>query len=356
MDNTLIGRRGLMLAGAAALAMPAIKPSWAADRSIIVSTYGGFFEDSFREHIHPEFTKASGIKVVSQPQAEGAQFLIQLAQANKGGTAPMDLCMNSEEDNLRGRAQSVWKTFDTKKIANVGNVMPAFVAAGPGGVDGIGGLAWYETLVVNPDEVKPLPDSWTALWTPGKKIWGLSGGGTSALWEIAATLYFGGTGILDTHDGIDKVGVKIAELKAQTKLWWTDEGTMQTALQNDEVAGGTYYHDVAGTMAKAGTKVVSIFPKEGAFSGSGLWCQPTSSTKVDEALEFINFSCTPQAQELVARFVGSAPVIPRKMLNLTDAEFAAVSNEGKPIRANAASRLHNTDYFEQVYNRVITAV
>ena len=347
-------RRGLLVAGAAALSMPAIKPSWAAERSLTVSTYGGFFEDSFRDHIHPEFTKATGIKVVSQPQAEGTQFLIQLAQANKGGTAPMDLCMNSEEDTLRGRAQGVWKTFDTKRIPNIGNVMPAFIAAGPNGVDAIGGLAWYMTLVVNPDEVKPLPDSWTALWAPGKKIWGLSGGGASSLFEVAATIYFGGNAILDTHEGIDKVGAKLGELKAQTKLWWTDEGTMQTALQNDEVAGGTYYHDVAGTMAKAGTKVVSIFPKEGAFSGSGAWCQPTSSTKIDEALEFINFSCTPQAQELVARFVGSAPVIPRKMLNLTDAEFAAVSNESTPIRANAASRLKNSDYFEQVYTRVVT--
>lgn len=350
-----LDRRTLIAAGGAALAMPAIRPSWAAERSLTVSTYGGFFEDGFRERIHPEFTKATGIKVVSQPEAEGTQFLIQLAMANKSGAAPMDLCLSNEEDTLRGRAQGVWRPFDVRKIPNLGDILSPYVFSGPDGVDGIGGLAWFMTLVVNPEEVKPAPDSWTVLWAPGKKRWGLDGGGATPLFEIAAALYFGGIGVLDEREGIDKVGEKLAELKAQTKLWWSDEGTMQTALQNEEVAGGTYYHDVAGTMAKAGANVVSIFPKEGAFSGTGVWCQPSSSTKIDEAHEFISFIATPHAQELIARNVGSAPVIARKKLGLTDAEFAAVSDEATPIRVAAASRVKYADHYEQVFNRMVTS-
>ena len=208
-SKTSIGRRTALIGAAtAAIAAPFVRPARAADRTLTVSTYGGFFEDSFKGHIHPEFTKATGIAVVSQPQAEGAQFLIQLAQANKAGNAPMDLCMNSDEDVLRGRAQGIWKSFDTAKIKNIGNVLPGLVFNGPKGVDGVAGLAWYLTLVVNPDEVKPLPDSWTALWAPSKKIWGLSGGGTSNLFEVAAHVYFGGIGILDTHEGIDKVAAR----------------------------------------------------------------------------------------------------------------------------------------------------
>ena len=346
------GRRAVL---GAALAAPFVRPARAADRSITISTYGGFFEDSFREHIHPEFTKATGIKVVSQPQAEGTQFLIQLAQANKGGTAPMDLAFCGEEDVLRGRAQSLWRAYDTKRITHLSDVPEHYVFTGPAGTDGVGALAWYLSFVVNPDEAKPLPTSWTELWKPGKAVWGLEGGGSSSIFEIAAAVYFGGIEILDTHDGIDRVAAKIAELKAQTKLWWTDEGTMQTALQNDEVAGGTYYHDVAGTMAKAGTKVVSIFPKEGAIQGFSSWCQPTASTKIDEAIEYINFTCTPQAQGLIARWVGSAPVLPRSKLDLTDAEFASVSNDGTPIHIAAAARVKNSDYFEQAFTRTVTA-
>ncbi len=77
------------------------------------------------------------------------------------------------------------------------------------------------------------------MWDKHPNAWGIRSGSDSAILEIAAKTYFGGTDLLMSKEGIDKVIGKIAELKANTKLWWQDEGTMQTALINDEVAGGT---------------------------------------------------------------------------------------------------------------------
>ena len=356
MGAGLTRRQAIGAAGAAALlALPAIHRARAADRSLKVSSYGGFFEQSLSQHVYPAFEKGSGIKVDSMPQAEGTQFLIQLAQANKSGAAPMDLCLCGEEDVLRGRAQSVWRPHETAKIPNIAKVSAGYIGEGPQGVDGIGAMAWYMTLVANPDELKPLPDSWTAFWDSKAKNWGVNGGGASAMFEITAACYFGGIGVLDTKEGIDKVLAKIAEIKPRVKLWWDDEGTMQTAFQNDEVVGGTYYHDVAGTMAKSGTPIRSIFPKEGALQGYSSWCQPTSSKKTAEAQEFINFFCTPEAQQLVARFVGSAPVLPHKDLDLTEEEFSAVSSDSTPIRFNAPARVRFTDYMEAQFTKMVTA-
>ena len=348
-------RRQAVLAGAALLSMPAIHRARAADDTIKVSSYGGFFEQTLSKHVYPAFEKKTGIKVTSMPQAEGTQFLIQLAQANRSGAAPMDLCLCAETDVLRGRAQNVWRTFDKSKIPNLAKLPADYVATGPSGVDGVGAMAWYMTLIANPDELNPLPDSWTVFWTPRPSAWGVSGGGQSAMFEITAATYFGGIGILDTKKGIDKVLAKIAEIKPNVKLWWDDEGTMQTAFQNDEVVGGTYYHDVAGTMAKSGTPVKSIFPKEGALRGYSSWCQPSSSHKTEEAEAFADFFCTPEAQELVAKFVGSAPVLPRQDLNLTDAEFNAVSSEQTPIQFNAPARVKFASYMEQAFTRMVTA-
>jgi putative spermidine/putrescine transport system substrate-binding protein len=356
MRAGLTRRQAIGTAGAAALlALPAIRRAQAADRSLKVSSYGGFFEQTLSQHVYPAFEKSSGIKVESMPQAEGTQFLIQLAQANKSGAAPMDLCLCGEEDVLRGRAQSVWRPFETAKIPNMAKVPASYIGQGPAGVDGIGAMAWYMTLVANPDELKPLPDSWTAFWAAKPKNWGVNGGGQSSMFEITAACYFGGIGVLDTKEGIDKVLAKIAEIKPQVKLWWDDEGTMQTAFQNDEVVGGTYYHDVAGTMQKSGTPIRSIFPKEGALQGYSAWCQPSSSKKIAEAQAFIDFFCAPEAQELVARFVGSAPVLPRSMLNLTDEEFGAVSSESTPIRFNAPARVKFADYMEAQFTKMVTA-
>lgn len=362
LDATLLPatRRGMLrgvglAAGAALLPLPFIRPSYAA-RSLKVSAYGGFFEQSLSQHVYPEFTKASGITVESLPQSEGTQFLLQLAEANKGGTAPMDLCLCGQEDVLRGRAQGVWRGFSQAKLTNAGPIPDAYKHADRDTFDGVGAMAWYLSFVVNANEMKPLPDSWKVLWErqTTKPIWGLNGGGSSSLFEITASVYFGGIGVLDTHEGIDRVAAKMAELKPATKLWWDDEGTMQTALQNEEILGGTYFHDVAGTMVKAGTPVRSIFPKEGALQGFSSWCQPSASTRAAETLEFVQFSSTPQAQELIARFVGSAPVLPRAMLSLSDAEFAAVSSDKTPIPVAAQARVRDSAYFETAFTRMVT--
>ena len=130
---------------------------------------------------------------------------------------------------------------------------------------------------------------------------------------------------------------------------------MQTALTNDEVAGGTYMHDTAMIMARNGTPVRSIFPKEGAVENTNFWCQPSASTKVAEAQEFINFSCTPQAQELIARYVGSAPVLERSRLHLTDQEFAAVASSAPQIIAATQARYKFTEYMEQQFTRMVTS-
>jgi putative spermidine/putrescine transport system substrate-binding protein len=178
-------------------------------------------------------------------------------------------------------------------------------------------------------------------------------GSQSPIFEITAKLYFGGNEVLTHKEGIDAVIAKIAELKSNVKLWWQDEGTMQTALVNDEILGGTYMHDTAIVMARSGTPVRSIFPREGGVEGTNFWCQPSASPCIAEGESFIDFCCTPEAQELIARHVGSAPVLDRSRLNLTNAEFAAVSSAGPQILMATESRFRFTDYMERRFIEMV---
>ena len=122
---------------------------------------------------------------------------------------------------------------------------------------------------------------------------------------------------------------------------------MQTALVNDEIIGGTYMHDTAVVMARNGTPVRSIFPREGGVEGTNFWCQLSASPRTGEGEAFIDFCCTPEAQELIARYVGSAPVLDRSRLNLSDREFAAVSSSGSQILMATEARYRFTDYMER---------
>ncbi len=338
---------------AGAVSMPFIRPSYAKAK-LRVSNFGGFFEESFVKGVYPLFTKATGIEIQSMPQAGSAQFLIQMAQAKQAGKAPMDVCIGSQPDVLRGRAQGLWQSFDASKLPNLSNLPSQFVFDGPTGVDGVGAMAWFITLVANPEDVKPLPESWSALWNKGAARWGLMSGGSSVLFEITAATYFGGTSILDTQEGIDKVIAKIAELKPNVQLWWQDEGAMQTAYQNGEVLGGTYYHDVAQTM-KASTPIASIFPKEGAVLGFNTWCLPVGAEAVEEAHSFVNWSATPECQEAIARTVYAMPLIERSKLNLSDAEFAEVGSDQPPIIVAAQAKVQHADYMSAQFLKMMTA-
>jgi putative spermidine/putrescine transport system substrate-binding protein len=357
---TFTRRHVLRAAGAAAAtalaaSMSTHRASAAGSRSLRVSTFGGYFERMFAEHVYPAFTAATGIAVQSIEQPEGAQFLLQLAAANRAGKPPMDVGCILNVDVFRGRAMNLWRSFDRTKMPNVERLFPTLATVAGPAFDNVAAMSWFMTLVVNPDEIKPPPDSWSVLWSRHHNAWGIEPGSESVIFEIAASLYFGGNEILMTKPGIDRVIAKIAELKPNVKLWWQDEGTMQTALINDEVIGGLYFNDTAQTMIRSGTPVRSIFPKEGAVQSTNYWCQPSGSAKVEEAQAFINFCSTPEAQQLIARFVGSAPVMERRQLNLSDAEFLSVSSNTSPIYAATQARFQFTDYMEQQFTRMLTA-
>ena len=89
IGKTAVTRR-TVLAGAAVgtalLSMPSIVR--AQDKSLKVGVYGGYFQESFDQHIFPDFTAATGIEVQSISEPTGEAWLVQLSQAAKAKQAP----------------------------------------------------------------------------------------------------------------------------------------------------------------------------------------------------------------------------------------------------------------------------
>jgi putative spermidine/putrescine transport system substrate-binding protein len=353
-----ISRRSLLKAAAlvglaGAVNVPFIRPAFAA-RTLKVSTFGGYFEQGFKNFVYPAFQRATGIAVESVPQSESTAFLLQVQQAEKAGAVPMDICCMNQTDLIRGRELGLWQNYDVSKAPNLKLLPDRYLSKSKDGVDGVGAMGWYQTLVINKDEMKTLPDSWRYLWNPShKNAWGLNSGGESGLFEVVAGTWFGGNDILNTKEGIDKVLAKIAELKPNVKLWWEEEGTMQTALENDDVIGGQYFNDVAHTMAKNGTPVVSVFPKEGGLLDYGAWALLAPSKKQAEALEFVNYTASAEAQELMARKSGLVPLLERSKMNLTQAEFDTVSSDIPPLQIATAARVKFQSYMDQQFTKML---
>jgi len=351
-------RRTFLLTGAAGLTTLAAPSLLRAQGTPLkVGTYGGFFQDSFDQHVYPDFTAETGIAVESIGEPTGEAWLVQLEQAARANQAPADVSMMAQVARLRGERSQLWLPLDESKLTNLGNLPEHFVHRYEDGrLYGTGAVSWYISLVTNTEVYPEAPTSWQALWDPANadRIGLLALASNSFLLEITATTFFGGTDILDTEEGITQVLTKLAEVKPNVRLWYRDEGQFQQALESGEIPMGQYYHDVTGLAATNGQPVRSTFPAEGAVLDSGSWVVSKASQMQEQAQVFIDYMSRPEIQAKLSRNLGTAPTVARELTDLTDEEFAAVASDAAPILPRYELYIDRADWVNQKWSEMIT--
>jgi putative spermidine/putrescine transport system substrate-binding protein len=342
------------LAATATLGFPAIRTRAAG--SLKVGTYGGYFKDSFDQHIYPAFTEETGIEIESIAEPTGEAWLVQIETAARANMAPADVSMMAQVARIKGENAELWAPLDEAKLPNIQNLEPHFVHRYEDGrVNGIGAVSWYITLVTNTEVYPEPPTSWKALWDPANedRLGLLALASNSFLLEITAKTWFGGDAILDSEEGIQEVLDKLAEVRPNVRLWYRDEGQFQQALQAGEIPMGQYYHDVTGLAAADGQPVRSTFPEEGGVLDSGSWCVSKASAALEEAHVFIDYMCRPEIQAELSRKVGTAPTVRRDLLDLSDEEFAAVASAIPPIIPRYDLYVERDDWISQKWTEMI---
>ncbi len=181
--------------------------AFAQQRSVKIGVYGGYFQDSFDEFIFPLFSADTGIAVESISEPTGEAWLVQLETAARAGQAPADVSMIAQGPLLRGVNSGLWQAYDESAMPNLEYMRPQLLSYDQGGnLVGVGAVSWYITLVTNTDVFPEAPTSWAELWGDHPNQVGLLALPiNSFLLEITATTFFGGTGILDTEEGILQV-------------------------------------------------------------------------------------------------------------------------------------------------------
>jgi putative spermidine/putrescine transport system substrate-binding protein len=327
---TKFSRRTLLKTGAASLAASSVLGSpliAQSGRSLKIGSYGGYFENSFKEFIYPGFTEATGIVVESVTQPNSADWLVSMQQATSAGVVPTDLSLYSRDSMIKAsRIGGLLKPLDLTMMPAAGNLDPYFVFESAEGALGVGAMSWFSAMVINPNEVTA-PASWAEFWDSSiyEASLGLSRLFNSQLLDIIAATFFEGESTFATDEGILALIEKAAELKPNVALWWSAESQMEQSMKNGDVIGGQYFLDVANLMAADGFPIQAVFPKEGNPQDYGSWCLSSLSEKSDEAAEFINYSSDPATQALMSRMIGTAPLVDKAKTDLTDEEFAFVS-------------------------------
>ncbi|MFV0257495.1 MAG: PotD/PotF family extracellular solute-binding protein [Acidimicrobiales bacterium] len=301
-----------------------------AGSTIKVATYGGFFEENFRE-LYPRFTEETGIAVESIPEPDDSEWVVQLQQAAQSGTTLADVSILNNISLQRGIKGDIIHSYNIANVPNSQYLADGFVVTGTDDdVVGIGALSWYYTLVSNTEKVPESPTSWATLWDP---IWNnqlalMTGPYPSFLLDITAATWYPGEGMLDTQAGIEEVMRKLAELKPNVKLWWRDESTAQPDYNSGEVSIGQFFHDIASYAADEGEPLRSVFPTEGAVLDSGLWAISSTTAAPEASVAFIDWMCRPAIQEELALTLGTSPTVAKEHMDLTDEDYEAISGPG----------------------------
>jgi len=359
MGMTTINRRRLLQSGGAMAGLAAASsvigtPLIAQQRTLRIGSYGGYFENSFKEHVYPAFTAATGITVESVTQPNSSDWLITMEQATAAGSVPTDISLYARDAVIKAsRIGGLLKPLDMSLIANASNLDPYFVFEGDDGVLGVGAMSWFSAMVINPNEVEA-PASWADFWDSSKyeASLGLSKNFNAQFLDITAATFFDGEATFETEDGILALIAKVAEIKPNVALWWSAESQMEQAMKNGDVIGGQYYLDVSNLMAAEGFPIKAVFPKEGNPQDYGSWCLSALSDKDAEAAEFMNFSSDPATQALMSRKIGTAPLVARDKTDLTDDEFAFVS--GTPsIRPAYSAYLDKETFIKEAWDRML---
>lgn len=360
---TTMNRRSLLksatgLGGLAVASSVIGTPLIAKERSLKIGSYGGYFEDSFKEYVYPAFTEATGIAVESVTQPNSADWLVTMQQASASSTVPADLSLYGRDTLIKAsRIGGLLAPMDTKAMPAIQNMDDYFVYDDTTGVIGVGAMSWFVAMVVNPEHISTPPASWAEFWDSSvyESSLGISKQFNSNFLDVIAATFFDGEATFATNDGIVAIVEKAAELKPNVALWWSAESQMEQGMKNGDVIGGMYYLDVAQLMALDGFPIQATFPKEGNPQAYGSWCLSALSEKASEAAEFINFSSDPATQALMSRKIGTAPLVPQSKTDLTDEEFAMVS--GSPsINPAYEAYLDNETFIKETWEKMLAAV
>jgi putative spermidine/putrescine transport system substrate-binding protein len=65
--------------------------------------------------------------------------------------------------------------------------------------------------------------------------------------------------------------------------------------------------------------------------------------------------CTPAAQAMMTRRLGTAPLVDRRLTDLTDAEFAAASSDRPPIALAVRARTRSLDFMNRQFVAMLTS-
>lgn len=297
-----------------------------------VGVYGGVFKDVLDNALINPFQEATDIPTTSQPQSVG-DAMIKLKRSVDAGKAPIDVLVVAPDARIRGQRLGTWLNYAPDSLSNLDNALDRLVSRTEDGqLIGVGAFGWFLNLTTNINVLDEPLDDWRVFWdeTYEGQLSANRLPGDGFLLNIAAQTFdqFDGQETLKTKDGIKRVMQKVAEIKPQIQLWWTQEAQAQQPLKEGSIGATQMYNDVSLVMKENGAPVRTRFPKQGGILNFGSWTIVKTTKYPDAAKQFIDYALRPDVQGQITRNLYTAPTIQQSALDITEDLYEKVYGPG----------------------------
>lgn len=286
----------IAIGGTSVLRVPAV---FAATEELVVTTYGGSWEQFWRDTLVPDFTAKTGIT----PRVDTGLGRVYTTNMRAAGVEnpPYSVVMTNEIFSTVLRDEGYFEEWDLSKVPNYADLYP--VATAQAGGFGAVGMVSPIGIGYRTDMISTPPTSWADLWDVEeyKGQLGLYNIVNSAgkMFLMLTSKIYGG----DIHD-IDTGFAKLAELGP---VYQTDFN-MSTAFAAGEIAIAPFDFGEIARLRNQGLPVNCIIPSEGMM----MWDQTFSIAKnlpnPDDAYAYVNYILSAEAQDLMMREFFVSPV------------------------------------------------
>jgi spermidine/putrescine transport system substrate-binding protein len=232
------------------------------------------------------FKKLTGatVKNVFYTSEDG---LLQLLR--QGGTGKIDVALPNLEYTVKGYNEGLFQPIDTSKISSWDDIVPKLRQVDAvdyqGKVISVPWMTGETSLVVNPDKVKPVPDSWSVLWDSSSagKV-GFFDDPTTAI--MTAALYLGEDPL---NPDLTKVKAALLQLKKNTRVIWSSGDEWNKAYLSDSITMGNLWSSQAVKLKLDGKPIDYIVPKEGTVAWVDAWTIVKNAPHLDLAYAWIDY-------------------------------------------------------------------
>jgi putative spermidine/putrescine transport system substrate-binding protein len=284
-----------------------------AQTELVVTNYGGSFEDGWRKSVVEPFEKAHpDIKVKLVQKLVFESMALMRAQKND---VRVDVFMMDEVGAAQATAEGLVQPVSPKTVPHLAELYPEFRVA-----DDAFCKFMFDAAVIayNSQQVKPAPDSYKDFWD--KKYAG----------RIAINNLDSATGLSfflmllktegATMDKVDPAFAAMKRLKPSILTFPEQHAQLAQLFTQGDIVMAPWTSDRALLLASKGVPIAWAIPKEGGIMQEGGLVIAKGTKHLDAAQKYVDFALSREAQAANAKYTFLSPTNSKTVLDADTAK------------------------------------